>query len=142
MGYPYSHGIFPATSCLAFSVELIYHWITEICASTRAFRSAYSSTNKLQFTPGYTRRYATGRMAKVNGWHKANRRNSNDAVRRFIVLIDIDSKTVAGQLFTCSKCEVPMVPRDFKQIGLDPIVHEGLKRLHSVVIDAKVIGLL
>lgn len=43
----YGHGLFPAISGIAFTVELIYYWISEMCGSTRAFRSVYSTTKKL-----------------------------------------------------------------------------------------------
>lgn len=81
-------------------------------------------------------------MTKRNGWHKANWGNGNDAVRRFMQLIGFDTECVAGQLFTCRKCEIPMRAAEFKKLGLDPVVHDGRKRFHSIVIDATFIGIL
>lgn len=138
----YAQGIFPSSAGLAFTTELIYYWISEICNNTRSFRSVYMTTNKLHHTLTYNLRYDSGRMSKLGGWQKSNRRVGNDAVRRFIKLIDLDSSSIAGQVYTCSKCEVPIGPSNFKQLGLNPVEHAKTKRIHSVVVDAKVIGLL
>lgn len=113
-----------------------------MCTGTRSFRSIFSSTTKLRNSSSYGRRYQCERMLKMNGWHKTNRRFGNEAVSRFIQLIDLDRKHIAGQVFTCSKCELEMVAADFKQLRLSPVDNSDTKRLHSVVIDAKVIGLL
>lgn len=81
-------------------------------------------------------------MEKIDGTHNTNRRFVNDAVRKFIHLIDLDSENISGHFFTCRKCEVPMADSEFSQLGLAPLQNAGKKRLHSVVIDAKVIALL
>lgn len=125
-----------------YSVELIYLWVSEMCNGTRAFRSVYSSTTKLDHTASYNRCYVCGRMSKLDGWHQMNRRVGNDAVGRFINLIYLDSTEVAGQIFTCPKCEIDMEPSEYKQLGLDPSLNRNAKRIRSVFIDAKLIGLL
>lgn len=138
----YAHGIFPASSRLSITMEMMYYWLREMCGSTRSFRSVYGSTRKWQFTASNGRRYQMGRISKISGHHKCNRRTANEAMRRLIQLMDIDRKDVAEELFSCEKWEKDMGPLDFKQLGRYPDVHRGRKRLHSVVIDGKVIALL
>lgn len=113
-----------------------------MCNNARSFRSVYTTTNKLNHTPSYNRRYDSERVSKLEALHKSNRRVGNDAVRRFIQLIDLDSVNVGGQIFTCKKCEAPMDEYDFKQLGITAEQCGEAKRLRNVVIDAKVKGLL
>lgn len=136
------HGLFPAAAGTVYSVELMYLWVSEMCGGTRAFRSVYKTTRSVQLMPSYARRYETSIMKKWEGCFEGNRRNANKAVRLFINLMDLDSKEVASQVFSRSKCEVTMNADDFEQLGLDPVEHDGMKRLHSVVVDAKIMSLL
>lgn len=138
----YSHGIFSASAGVSYTAEIIYFWISEMCNGTRAFRSVYNTTNKLHHSTSYSRRYVCERMWKIDGWHNRNRRLGNDAVRQFIRLIDLDSRSVAGEIFTCPKCEDDMEPSDYVQLGMNAEENCNLKRIRSVVIDAKVVGLL
>lgn len=56
--------------------------------------------------------------------------------------MDLDSDIASGKLFSCDKCEVDMDMTDFQQLGVVPKEYEGVKRLKSVVVDAKVVALL
>lgn len=136
------HGIFPAAAGICYTVELLYLWVSDMCSGTSSFRSVYRSTRSHQYTPSYSRRYETGTMSKWNGIYKGNRRYANDAVRHFINLMDLDSTAIAHQVYSCKKCELPMTQEDYVQLGLDREQHPGMKRIHSVVVDAKVMALL
>lgn len=46
------------------------------------------------------------------------------------------------KLYSCAKCEVPMVDSDFKQLVISRRSHGSCKRQRGVVIDAKVVHFL
>lgn len=79
-----SHVIFPAARGVAYTMELMYWWICEMCRNTRSFPALYQRTRKLLQTCSYNRRFRTGRLHMVNASHRANRRIANYAVRNFI----------------------------------------------------------
>lgn len=76
-----------------------------------------------------------------------NRGLANKSIRHFINLLDVDSHSIARQVLSCEKCEVEMAEVNFKQLvskqlGFEESQNRGLKRLRSVVVDAKVMSLL
>lgn len=113
-----------------------------MCATTNSFRSVYQSSRKLRFIPSFKQCFESGRLGTLPGTHKCNRRYENDAIRKFIASISVDTETVGAQQYTCSQFEVEMTTTDYKQIGLDPVLNSGARRQTSVVIDAKVFPLL
>lgn len=81
--------------------------------------------------------------------YKRDRRLSNESLRSFCNLIDLnDESECTKKLFSCSNCEEPLDMSDCKQLGLqwDYIKHlndgNGLKRFKSLVMEGKVIGSL
>lgn len=92
--------------------------------------------------PSYQRKFTTNRLNKLRSIFKGNRRVANGAVRKFIEQLDIVSDGPSRQLYSCAKCEVPMVDSDFKQLDIDRVSHGSFKKLLGVVIDAKVVHLL
>lgn len=137
-----NHGIFPSTFGTAYTVELSYWWITEMCATTNSFRSVYESSRKLTCTPSYKSRIVSGRLKTLESMHKSSRRHANDTIREFIQCIDLLSESMSGQLYFCKRCEVEMNTTDFSQLGLCPESNRGKRRLSSVLIDAKTVELL
>lgn len=114
-----SHGIYPSEVGIAYTTELMYWWVHDMCMSTKSFRSVYGTTRKLQDAASYNRRFETGRVKNLMGTRKHNRRNANTAIRTFIKSIDVDGEVSSGQLFSCPKCEVEMEESDFQQLGVD-----------------------
>lgn len=113
-----------------------------MCSTTNSFRSVYQSSRRICSLPSYRRRFQTGTLKTLEGEHKSSRRVGNDALREFIQCIHLEDDGLSNQLFSCKRCEVDMTESDFKQLGMDSEGNEGLKRLSSVVIDAKVVPLL
>lgn len=97
LGFP---RIFPTVAGVAFKVELLYYWINKSCNGTRSFRYVYTTTTKLRHSPSCNRSYERERMFKMGAWHQSNRRFGNDALRRFIQLVDLDSESITGKIFT------------------------------------------
>lgn len=110
--------------------------------NTKSFRNVYQTVRNLHHLPSYRCRFDTGRLHTLPATHKSSRRNENDAVRQFILSIDVETASVAQQVYSYRKCEVEMTDSDFLQFRLGPEQKKGLRRLNSVVVDAKVIPLL
>lgn len=136
------HGIFPARYCVAFTVELLYWWLHEMCSNTNSFRAVYETVTKLRCSPTFNCRFISGRLRKLQSTHKPNRRVANDAMRKFINSIDVEGDDNCKELYTCEKCEVTVDQSDIKQLGLDADSANGKKIFKGVVIDGKVVALL
>lgn len=113
-----------------------------MCSNTNSFRAVYETTSRLKFTASYRRKFDAGRLTVLTVIHKSNRRNANDAIRIFIMSVDLSSENTCTQVYSCSKCEQPVNECDRKQLGMSESEAIGKKRLSGVVIDSKVIALL
>lgn len=87
--YGFSHRIFPASAGIAYTIEVMYSWVQEMCLHTISFRSVYQSFRLVRFSTSYERRFDTGRLKVLKLQHRSNRWVGNDEVRSFIQSIDV-----------------------------------------------------
>lgn len=113
-----------------------------MCSHTKSFQSVYQWYRKLHCVPSYHRRFDSGRLFALVPRHKPNRRNANKSEREFIQCIDVGTDVLSQELYSCKKCEVEMCKCDYEQLSLDSVRNPNLRRLYSIVIDAKVAPLL
>lgn len=135
------NGIFSSRYGVPY-VELMYWWRHEMCANTNSFRAVYDSVTKLYCYDSYNYRSNTGRLAKLRVAHTPNRRIGNEAMRKFISAIDIESHDVCKKLYSCDKGDVALEKSDRLQLGSSEEEAHGRKRLKGVVVDGKVVALL
>jgi len=140
----FARAIFPVRKTYAFTYELMYYFVNNVCRLGISFRAQYDSFHMAQVSQSALARmeqFSTqfyGEMEECS----SGRRRCAEAFSLFLACIDTNDPKICNELFTCKDCERVISEEEKRLLGFPPSHTEPVKRFKCLAIDGTTAGIL
>ena len=139
--------IFPVRKTFAYTYELLYFFVHNVCRLGISFRTQYDSYHMMQISQSAKVRFDSvygnhGNVYIILDDSKSGRRRCAEAFRLFLPCIDVSNASLCSKLFTCKNCEVELTEEEKTMCGLQ--IRDGvpIKHFKALVVDGTNAGIL
>jgi len=139
-----ARAIFPVRKTYAFTYELLYYFVNNVCRLGISFRAQYDSYHMAQVSQS-----AQAIMDDFSGDFYAEmeecssgRRRCAEAFSLFLACIDTNNAVLCDHLFTCKDCEKTLTVEEKRLLGFSNNHTGTVKRYKCIAIDGTTAGIL